>query len=178
VVRQIPPDFSLPFSPKPSFPTLAPISSLSHTNALFFFLYFRWDYVEENNVLLPDEYDQIHRDLEHFWALHPEDMRKLELAYEDHRDSYTLGKSGHHPISIVNASLNENAMQGYLQFASEMIDTLQPVQDWIPDFRAVFSPHDTPDLPVSYQHMKLAKKTILHGKCTFSFPSLSFFPPQ
>lgn len=91
-------------------------------------------------------------------------MRKLEYAYEAHMDSYTLGKLSKHKIGIVNISMAEDRAQGFMGFARDMIDTLQPVAEWIPSFRAVFSPHDTPERSISWELMRAAKKLVLQGK--------------
>ena len=54
---------------------------------------FRWQYVIEHNVQLPDEYDQIHHDLEPFWGVAPADLLKTQEELEKKKDSYTLGKN-------------------------------------------------------------------------------------
>ena len=36
----------------------------------------RWEFVQEYDVQLPDEYDQIYEDLERFWGLEPTEPHK------------------------------------------------------------------------------------------------------
>lgn len=51
-----------------------------------------------------------------------------------------------------------------------MIDTLKPVEDLLPPFRAVFSPHDNPTMGSSWQWMEKARQAIKAGKCAWCFP--------
>lgn len=136
----------------------------------------RWDYVEANNVQLPDEYDQIWRDIEPFWAHRPQDLRALAYDAEGNSapwwDSFTIGKIGKHAIGLVNVSLHEEQLQAHLKSAYEMIDTLKPVEDQLPPFRAVFSPHDNPTQGISWQWMEQAKTAVKEGKCGFLFAHL------
>lgn len=41
-----------------------------------------WAYVEANNVQLPDEYDQILRDIQPFWAVPPDSLQSLQRQWE------------------------------------------------------------------------------------------------
>ncbi|TEB27987.1 hypothetical protein FA13DRAFT_1736176 [Coprinellus micaceus] len=74
-----------------------------------------WQYVKEHNVQLPDEYDQIHADLEPFWGVEPADLRKTQEELEKKKDSVSV------------------------------IGLLREIEDYLPSFRATFSPHDGPD---------------------------------
>ncbi|KAJ8486950.1 hypothetical protein ONZ45_g14504 [Pleurotus djamor] len=113
-----------------------------------------WKYVQDNNVLLPDEYDQIHRDLEPFWALDPMDLQKLVADEQAVVETFTIGKDkpGDH-IAVVNHSFadpdhwrEKNALRG----AQDIIDLLKEVEDHLPPFRAVVSPMDNPMLLTDY----------------------------
>jgi hypothetical protein len=125
----------------------------------------RWDYVEEHNVLLPDEYDTITNDLELFWGISPQDMRDLETQLEGKQDTWTMGKTNYHGMMIVNMSLLDNTMKMHLDAAHLVLDTLRPVQDNLPHVRAVFSPHDTPDYSVSHEFRSLSRAAARAGKC-------------
>jgi hypothetical protein len=123
----------------------------------------RWAYVKKHNVQLPDEYDQIYKDLEPFWGMDPQDLRRIQADWESHQDSYTLGKTGD-DIAIVNYTLtndNKNLLSG----GYEIIDMLQDVRHLIPPFRAVFSPHDNPNLPVDHELRSQAIEAATRGKC-------------
>jgi hypothetical protein len=126
----------------------------------------RWDYVEQHNVLLPDEYDIIHHDLEPYYGISPRDFRALESEQEAHPDSWTMGKAGSHGVMLVNMSLHEHSMQMHLSVAYEMLDTLKPVQDHLPHFRAVFNPHDNPYIVSSHDFKEQARAAAREGACT------------
>lgn len=51
----------------------------------------RWAYVKKHNVQLPDEYDQINRDIEPFWAVDPLVLVKIQKHWESRPDSFTVG---------------------------------------------------------------------------------------
>jgi hypothetical protein len=131
----------------------------------------RWDYVEENNVQLPDEYDQIHRDLEIFWSLRPAQLRQIQLEREGEPDTFTVGKIGRHRLGIVNMTLIDNMMQMHLKAAYEMIDVLKPVEQLLPPFRAIFSPHDNPSLVLSWELKQEALQAIKEGRCKSPYNS-------
>ena len=67
---------------------------------------FRWKYASEHNIQLPDEYDQIYRDLESFWCIEPADLIKIHEESEL-KDSYTTGlnESGH--VDILTYAFGE-----------------------------------------------------------------------
>lgn len=46
-----------------------------------------------NRVLLPDEYDQIYKDLEPFWGIHPDELPARQLAAEAREVSSRCFKS-------------------------------------------------------------------------------------
>lgn len=130
-------------------------------------IYNRWSYVEENNVQLPDEYDQIYHDLEPFWGINPKDLRDLQSEWEGHKDSYTLGKTRGTPIGVVNFTLEDrdNLQYHLLNGAFELIALLNDVHKSIPPFRAVFSPHDNPNLHTDYELKSMALKAAAANKC-------------
>jgi hypothetical protein len=122
-----------------------------------------WAYVEEHNVQLPDEYDQIYKDLEPFWGMDPHDLRRIQFEWESHQDSYTLGKVGD-TIAIVKYNLSSGDANSNLLFgAHDVINLLQDVQHHIPSFRAVFSPHDNPNLPMDHELRTLAVEAAAKG---------------
>lgn len=127
----------------------------------------RWFYVEQNKVQLPDEYDQIYRDLEPFWGMDPADLQRLEYEWEGHGDTYTIGKVDGSPIDIVNFTLPEgiDVQERLLQGGYEFIELLEEVQEFIPPFRAIFSPHDNPNLPLDYELKSMALEAAAAHTC-------------
>ncbi|KAG6884642.1 hypothetical protein C0993_009359, partial [Termitomyces sp. T159_Od127] len=121
-----------------------------------------WAYVEKHSVQLPDEYDQIHRDLEPFWGMDPRDLQRLQAEWEAHADSYTIGKVRDGPISLVNYSLPAIQPETFdlRDGAYQIMNLLKEVEEKIPPFRAVFSPHDNPNLPFDWQ---LREQAIKHA---------------
>jgi len=51
---------------------------------------FRWKYATENDVILTDEYDQIARNFEPFWALEPGDLRHRDRVMQERGHSFVL----------------------------------------------------------------------------------------
>ncbi|KZP13270.1 glycosyltransferase family 90 protein [Athelia psychrophila] len=110
-----------------------------------------WYWCEKHDVRLPDEYDQIHRDLAPFWGMHPADLARLQSDHEAHVDSYTIGKDrASDPIGVLKMVLSYSGPgtqeDAHLEQAQDMIDSLADVQHFVPPFRATFSPHDNPNL--------------------------------
>ncbi|TFK25291.1 hypothetical protein FA15DRAFT_668662, partial [Coprinopsis marcescibilis] len=125
-----------------------------------------WLYVKTSAVRLPDEYDQIYRDVEHFWGIDPRHLQKTQHGWEAQADSFTLGKETlDDPISLLNFTFHDiKDKDRFLVFLPEMFKLLQDVQGSIPPFRAVFSPHDGPNLPTDHELMTMAVKAARDGK--------------
>ncbi|KAJ7474737.1 glycosyl transferase family 90-domain-containing protein [Mycena latifolia] len=126
-----------------------------------------WAYAAAHDVPLPDEYDQIDRDLAHFYGVAPADLRRIQRDWEAHADSYTIGKDADEDgISMLNFTLPENE-EVRLELAAgafQIIDLLAEVEHDIPPFRAVFSPHDNPNLATDYELKKMALDAAAAGK--------------
>ncbi|KAG1797482.1 glycosyl transferase family 90-domain-containing protein [Suillus plorans] len=108
-----------------------------------------WAYVQKHNVQLPDEYDQINIDLAPFWGINPARLQEIQLAHEGHQHSYTIAKSTPSgPVHFGNESLpaDEDTRKNLLVAANQLLDLIKVVEDELPLFRAVFSPHDNPNV--------------------------------
>ncbi|KAG2074475.1 hypothetical protein BDR04DRAFT_1093212 [Suillus decipiens] len=108
-----------------------------------------WAYVKKHNVQLPDEYDQINIDLAPFWGITPTRLQAIQLAHEGYEHSYTLVKSTPSgPLHIGNETLpaDEHTRESLLVAANQLLELMEDVQDELPLFRAVFSPHDSPNV--------------------------------
>lgn len=105
---------------------------------------YRWNYAQEHNVQLPDEYDQIYHDLEPYWGLDPIELRAAQRESEDEPDSFTIGKEfKESPIHVLKAALPPSTAEQMLHWGAEpQIELLEDIQHLLPPFRAVFSPHD------------------------------------
>ena len=86
-------------------------------------------------------------------ASNPVDLRKLQSEREKQKDTYTIGKIQGSTIGLVATTLEEESpgkpKRSHIQRADEVIQTLQNVSDFIPPFRAVFTPHDFAQIPVN-----------------------------
>ena len=143
---------------------------LSHDFSMIAKYHFRWTYVEDNGVQLPDEYDQIYRDLEPYWGMDPLDLQDIEHEWEGHEDSYTIGKQANGPIGIVNFTLpgNEKVQYDLKGGAFEIMELLEDVEEFIPPFRAIFSPHDNPNLHTDFELRSQALKHAAAGTCLYN----------
>ncbi|KAF4616689.1 hypothetical protein D9613_008818 [Agrocybe pediades] len=114
-----------------------------------------WDYVQKNNIQLPDEYDFIHNDLEPFWGISPEDLLKIQREQEDIPDTYTIGANETHLPSLVKTAFSKGWEERHLlRGLEEILDLIKPIEHLLPPFRAIFSPHDNPNLLSDYNVKK------------------------
>ncbi|KAL7425261.1 hypothetical protein Q5752_000949 [Cryptotrichosporon argae] len=109
-----------------------------------------WAWVCEHGVELPDEYDQIERDLKPFRALHPRDLKARIDAASRLQDTYTL-KVRHGSIRTSSAFGDIHGADQRLEGQTEL---LRPVAKWINDFAVVYSVHDTPSVVLSDEHRR------------------------
>lgn len=125
-----------------------------------------WEYVQEHDVQLPDEYDQIYHDLQPFWGIKPTDLRKIQAEWEHHQDTYTLGKEEGGSILIVADKLPEDPAkrENLLAGGNQMVKLLMDVGHLLPPFRAVFSPHDSASIFINYQTRSMSSKAATSGK--------------
>ena len=134
----------------------------------------RWNYVTENNVQLPDEYDTIFHDLEPFWGIHPRDLLRLREEMESRKDSYTLARTNGTRIDVVNYALHDDRL---IRNSGSVLKLFRDIEEFLPPLRAVFSPHDAPSLLSDYGVKGAALRAAQSAICTFSsrlwmFPSL------
>lgn len=99
----------------------------------------------------------IHHDLEPYWGISPLDLRALESEQETDAYTWTMGKADSKGVMLVNMTLAGPAMQMHLTVAYQLLDTLKPVEEHLPYFRAVFNPHDNPTTVASYDFKEQAK---------------------
>jgi hypothetical protein len=129
----------------------------------------RWFYADKHNVQLPDEYDQIYHSLEPFWGIKPADLRALQAEWEEHEDTFTIGKKDG-TITLLSTTITKesNYHVTLLNNAYQFINLLKPVQHFLPPFRAIFSPHDNPNLHTDWELKKSALDAAASGSCALS----------
>ncbi|KAK0449629.1 glycosyl transferase family 90-domain-containing protein [Desarmillaria tabescens] len=121
-----------------------------------------WEYVEKHNVQLPDEYDQIYRDLEPYWGVSPVDLIRIVSEWEGHDDTFTLGKEEGHRIRLVNYTIRDPSTHDHILSGTRMLsELLEDVDDFLPPFRAVFHPHDNPEHVTDWE---LREKMLEHAR--------------
>ncbi|SGZ26582.1 BQ5605_C024g09945 [Microbotryum silenes-dioicae] len=49
-----------------------------------------WAYAKANRIVLTDEYDQIFKDLQPFWALEPHDLKHRVLVMQEREETFTI----------------------------------------------------------------------------------------
>jgi hypothetical protein len=131
----------------------------------------RWFYCERNNVRLPDEYDRIYNDLEPFWGMDPIDLQRLQLeaGHETYGDSFTLGKAEGSEITLIASALPENDPEFPTKFhlgkAKQIMDVLNKFSEFIPSFKAVFSPHDNPNMSTDWELKTQALEAAANETC-------------
>ncbi|KAJ7143765.1 hypothetical protein C8R44DRAFT_724793 [Mycena epipterygia] len=122
-----------------------------------------WAYATAHSVPLPDEHDQIDRDLTHFYGMDPADLQRIQRDWEAHADSmvnFTLPAD-----EAVRLELSTGGFQ--------IIELLVEVERDIPTFRAVFSPHDNPKfIAASCAYIDLLRVLLL-GSATFFLSHIS-----
>ncbi|WWC93159.1 uncharacterized protein L201_008127 [Kwoniella dendrophila CBS 6074] len=121
-----------------------------------------WAYVVENNVPLPDEYDQIHRDLAPFYSVSPGKLNhRLEEASRS-LNTFTLEvKNGE-----VNSyhSYDHRRVESGEERPKHQVALIQPIAHHLPDMKIVISVHDTPLNMISWQHrMELVNRDKQEG---------------
>ena len=96
----------------------------------------RWKWAKKNKVQLLDEYDQIHADLEYFWAIRPSELLEAQRDLETHGNTHTLGKTS------ANGSIEILELHGGEGRARLQIQILEPASEHLPPFRATWYAHD------------------------------------
>lgn len=126
---------------------------------------FRWKYASEHNVQLPDEYDQIYRDLEPFWGIEPADLIKIQKEAELKKDSYTIGlnETGH--VDILTYSFGEGKYDHLIKSTGRVIAMFKDIEQYLTPFRMTLSPHDSPNRMSDYAIKKAALEAAASGTC-------------
>ena len=124
----------------------------------------------ENDVKLPDEYDSIYHDLEPFWGINPVDLRTILDDWYDKEYPYTVlfGKENGQPLQIFNNSMLEQKLEVHTESVMERLKILDPVDKYLPDFKAVISPMDSPTAAVVWEHKAMPLEAAQAGNCMYN----------
>jgi hypothetical protein len=126
---------------------------------------FRWKYATEHNVQLPDEYDQIYRDLEPFWGIEPADLIKIREESELKKDSYTIGlnETGH--VDILTYAFAEGKYNQLIVGTRKIIAMFRDIEQYLTPFRMTISPHDNPNRLSDYAIKQAALEAAASRTC-------------
>ncbi|BGP55771.1 hypothetical protein JCM8202v2_003378 [Rhodotorula sphaerocarpa] len=103
-----------------------------------------WEYARANRVILTDEYDQIHHDLEPFWALDPGDLMHRVLVMQEREETFT--------IKVTDGVVEETGEQAFLRRAQDLGDLIDRFAAHVPDVNLTFTRHDQPACQVDWYH--------------------------
>lgn len=115
----------------------------------------------DNNVQLPDEYDQLERDLHLFWALQPRDLKQRIEAASRRDDTFT--------IKIRGGTIRTSGRFGkdekiHRRRRDGQFALVQEIAQYIPDMEAVYTTHDTPWNLLSWGHRQALLEFIEDGE--------------
>ncbi|WVQ96174.1 hypothetical protein IAU59_003277 [Kwoniella sp. CBS 9459] len=119
-----------------------------------------WAYVRENDVQLPDEYDQIHKDLHPFRALSPRDLKaRVQEAAQLHDTFVIRVQRGTVRTETLYKpeAIHDKRMQHQLEL-------LRPIAESLPDLQVVWSVHDTARTMISHAHRMELNERIEEGE--------------
>lgn len=135
----------------------------------------RWKYAQENNVQLPDEYDQIYHDLEPFWGLEPSDLVQVQAELEHKKDSYTVGKNEtDDEVQVLTWAFEDGKYNQLIAGSREVIKLFKPIQELLPPFRMTLSPHDGPNRLSDYGVKSAVLEAAASQTCKQTFFRPSF----
>lgn len=97
---------------------------------------------------MPDEYDQIERDMRPFYALQPRDLRERIEMHSNDKDTYTI-KVTNGKITTTAQYKDEGIHHARLK---SQLDLIKDVAQWIPDMKAIYTVHDTPMSLINWDH--------------------------
>ena len=125
----------------------------------------------ENDVQLPDEYDQINRDLRVFRALSPRDLQARILAASELPDTYTL--KVRHGSLRTSSSFDGEAIAGADERLAGQVELIRPISRYLDDLTVVYSIHDTPTCLLGWDHREELLEHVEEDEC-MSFAARTF----
>jgi len=118
----------------------------------------------EHNVQLPDEYDDIYRDLEPFWGINPLYLQKTREDLETRNGTVVVEKTDRSPhIEVVSHRLPSDSAKQLTQIIRDILLLVEDIEHHLPPFRAVFSPHDGPSMVSDYRVKSMALAAAANG---------------
>ncbi|KIY50152.1 hypothetical protein FISHEDRAFT_39466 [Fistulina hepatica ATCC 64428] len=112
-----------------------------------------WHFVQEKEVLLPDEYDQIMLDLEPFFGYEPHELRSIRDNLPNVLPPaavYTVGKTREGTLSILDATTLEPNPQGSAYGSIQVVTMLKAIEHLLPEFHIHVFAQDRPTAHTDY----------------------------
>jgi hypothetical protein len=102
--------------------------------------------------------------------MEPAQLQAVQRDWEGHVHSYTLGKSNlDGPFHLVNDTLPDDQQERrrLLDGAYQLVDLMKEVEEDLPLFRAVFGPHDNPNVFLTAEMKRRAVEAGNSHDCAF-----------
>jgi hypothetical protein len=126
------------------------VSLFDLTTLLFVLMRLLFSPYRRNKIILPDEYDQINRDIYPFFAYKKQGIFKQKLdATFQMPDTFSISVIDGEIIT--NKTFSEEARGGMVRMSNQL-DLLKPFAKYLPNVSVVFSVHDTPRIYPQYEH--------------------------
>ncbi|SGZ30568.1 BQ5605_C048g12411 [Microbotryum silenes-dioicae] len=103
-----------------------------------------WAYAKANRIVLTDEYDQIFKDLQPFWALEPHDLKHRVLVMQEREETFT--------IQVKDGEVFELGEQAQLKRAKDFRELIARVSKHVPNVNLTFTRHDQPACQLGWFH--------------------------
>ena len=118
----------------------------------------------KHNVQLPDEYDEIHHDLEPFWGIDPGDLAHIQDELEKGFDITTVAKTPSSPeFEIVNTTIRGDPASAFRRI-NDILDLISDIEHELPPMRISFSHHDNPNMLSDWRIRNMALEAARNGK--------------
>ncbi len=124
--------------------------------------------MQEHGIQLPDEYDSIHTKMQLFWGVDPQDLQKIEAEWEFSKSAgITFGTVDGGPLEVLRNLLGKSE-EDKTRIQRPLLNRLAPlrlIDHLLPDFRAVVSPDDNPNLVMDWRSKDKIMVSVENGTC-------------
>jgi hypothetical protein len=118
-----------------------------------------------NNVSLPDEYDQIERDLLPFRALSPQELGRRQDELSGRHPTYTLQVTNGSLHTLLSIEEGGASVSDFKYRVEDQVALIEPIVNYLEDFKAVYWLHDNPATAITYDHRQELLKTLRGRQC-------------
>ncbi|GMK58662.1 hypothetical protein CspeluHIS016_0601040 [Cutaneotrichosporon spelunceum] len=129
-----------------------------------------WHWAAKAGIPLPDEYDQIHRDLDPYWGIRPSDFRAQAEAAAKMDSMYTItcakkaGGGTECTQKVKGEGLDDDGLRVLTQRSVAQLGLIKPLESMLEDVRAVFYMHDGPWQFIGHDFTELLKEATELGE--------------